>query len=87
MYWEQPATINALIADANKVCANSDAGFSYEARDFVIKKWHPSDSFGYMLLPRARTALVALLSGLDCDVRGFSLMPDFRTAMAAGHDG
>jgi hypothetical protein len=43
-----PATINALIADANKVCAMSDAGFSEEAREFILSKWHPSDSFGFM---------------------------------------
>lgn len=34
-------TINALIGDANKVCAMSDAGFSEEAREFIVSKWHP----------------------------------------------
>jgi hypothetical protein len=43
------ATINALIADANKVCAMSNAGFSEEAREFIVSKWHPSDSFGFMM--------------------------------------
>jgi hypothetical protein len=43
-----PATINALIADATKVCAMSDAGFSYEAMEFINSKWDPSDVYGFM---------------------------------------
>ena len=43
-----PPTVKALIADANKVCAMSDAGFSEEAREFINSKWNPSDSFGFM---------------------------------------
>jgi hypothetical protein len=43
-----PATVKALVADANKVCAMSDAGYSEEAREFINSKWNPSDSFGFM---------------------------------------
>jgi len=27
----------------------SDAGFSEEAGEFIVSKWHPSDSIGFML--------------------------------------
>jgi hypothetical protein len=43
-----PATIKSLVADAKKVCAMSDAGFSDEAMMFAESKWHPSDPFGFM---------------------------------------
>jgi Probable Zinc-ribbon domain len=41
--------INALIADANKVCAMSDAGFKDEAMEFIDGKWDPSDIYGFWL--------------------------------------
>jgi hypothetical protein len=31
-------TVTVLIADANKVCAMSDAGFFYEALEFIRSK-------------------------------------------------
>jgi hypothetical protein len=42
-------TIKALIADAHKACAMSDAGFSYEASEFIKSKWPMVDRFGFML--------------------------------------
>jgi hypothetical protein len=44
-----PATIKAVIADANKVCAMSDAGFADEAMEFINSKWEPSDIYGFLL--------------------------------------
>jgi hypothetical protein len=40
--------LDALIADAHKVCAMSDAGFSDEAAQFISNKWPSVDRFGFM---------------------------------------
>jgi hypothetical protein len=42
-----PPTINALILDAKKVCAMSDAGFKNEALVYIESKWH-GDPIGFM---------------------------------------
>lgn len=41
-------TIHDLIADAHKVCAMSDAGFSHEASEFIANKWPTVDRYGFM---------------------------------------
>lgn len=43
------ASTDALIADAKKVCAMSDAGFADESMQFIDSRWDPTDPFGFML--------------------------------------
>jgi hypothetical protein len=43
-----PATIKALVMDANKICDMSDAGFKDQAMVYIDSKWDPSDSIAFM---------------------------------------